>query len=378
MLLTRSAQLLVPYPRVLLMLAALLCLPRDAHSLHHPALGAWRDLSSSPVSPAVDSSSEPPAGGSTSELALSEAAANRVLSCYMCHSAAADEGGCETLSRHFELSSLLPPPNSKTLLFGQSCMNEVARAIMAAGQQETPSTFSFTSISEDGSPPEECYCGLAEYHQVKPCACGYQARVTLGDNATIYNVYNKRHVQGGSSSEISNLRALLDDLRGEGFTHALVMEPHPQCWFDDPNHVGTDCDKERSHYGCGWAEEFWSIFTEYFGHNLVHVVPWSVPADDPLIGGSATGGAKGVAQFRLLEHFEAAPCTAGKVGGDGWRTNVSHGEPAMSGGLPHQCLWVVDEASAVIRPAALVGATAALVAGLSDDKERYKHSGMNL
>jgi len=369
----RSAQLLAQL---------LLCLP--AHSLHHPALGAPRDLSSSPASPAVDASSEPPAAGSTSEPALSEAAANRVLSCYMCHSAPADEGGCETLSRHFELSSLLPPPNSKTLLFGESHMNEIARAIMAAGQQESPSTFSVTSISEEGSPPEECYCGLAEYHQVKPCACGYQARFTLGDNATIYNVYNKRHLQGGSSSEISNLRALLDDLRGEGFTHALVMEPHPSCWFDDPNDLGHDCDEERSHYGCGWAEEFWSIFTEYFGHNLVHVVPWSVPADDPLIGGSVTGGAKGVAQFRLLEHIEAAPCTARKVGeGDEWRQQVSHGEPKMSGGLPyggpHQCLWVVDEASAVIRPAALVGATAALVAGLSDrQKEKYKHSGMHL
>ena len=33
----------------------------------------------------------------------------------------------------------------------------------------------------------------------------------------------------------------------------------------------------------------------------------------------------------------------------------------------HQCLWVVDDSS-VIRPAALVGAVATLVAGLSDDK----------
>ena len=34
----------------------------------------------------------------------------------------------------------------------------------------------------------------------------------------------------------------------------------------------------------------------------------------------------------------------------------------------HQCLWVVDNATSEIRPAALVGAVATLVAGLSDDK----------
>ena len=213
-------------------LLALLCLPRDAYSLHHPAFGASRDLSSSPASPAGDSSSDP---DSTSEPALSEAAANLVSSCYLCHSAAADKGGCETLSKNFKLSTLLPPPNSKTLLFGSSFMNEVAQAIVAAGQQEEPSTFSSKVISDEGSPgDEECYCGLTDYHQDKPCACGYQARYSLGDNATIYNVYNTRPVQGGSSSEISNLRALLEDLRADGFTHALAMEPHPPCWFDDP------------------------------------------------------------------------------------------------------------------------------------------------
>ena len=220
----RSAQLL-----------ALLCLPRDAHSLHHPAFGESRDLSSSPASPAGDSSSEPPAGDSSSEPALSEAAANLVFSGYLCDSAAADKGGCETLSRHFKLSSLLPPSNSKTLLFGSSFLNEVAQAIIAAGQQEEPRTFSSKVIEEEWSADtEECYCGLTEYHQDEPCACAYQARYSLGHNATIYNVYNSRTVQGGSSSEISNLRALLKDLRAEGFTHALVMEPHPPCWFDDP------------------------------------------------------------------------------------------------------------------------------------------------
>ena len=122
----RSAQLL-----------ALLCLPRDAHSLHHPAFGESRDLSSSPASPAGDSSSEPPAGDSSSEPALSEAAANLVFSGYLCDSAAADKGGCETLSRHFKLSSLLPPSNSKTLLFGSSFLNEVAQAIIAAGRSRS-------------------------------------------------------------------------------------------------------------------------------------------------------------------------------------------------------------------------------------------------
>eukprot|EP00964_Phaeocystis_antarctica_P086204 scaffold54568_cov59-Phaeocystis_antarctica.AAC.5 len=213
-------------------LLALLCLSRDAHSLHHPASGASLDLSSSPASPA---------GGSSSEPALSEAAANLVFAAYMCDSAASEKGGCETLSRHFELSSLLPPPNSKTLLFGSSYMNEVAQAIIAAGLQEEPNTFSSKVLEETGvsTGSEECYCGLTEYNQEKPCACGYQARYSLGDNATIYNVYNTRTVQGGSSSEISNLRALLKDLRAEGFTHALVMEPHPPCWFDDPLHLGT-------------------------------------------------------------------------------------------------------------------------------------------
>ena len=227
-------------------LLALLCLPRDAHSLHHPASGASLDLSSSPASPA---------GGSSSEPALSEAAANLVFAAYMCDSAASEKGGCETLSRHFELSSLLPPPNSKTLLFGSSYMNEVAQAIIAAGLQEEPNTFSSKVVEETGvsTGSEECYCGLTEYNQEKPCACGYQARYSLGDNATIYNVYNTRTVQGGSSSEISNLRALLKDLRAEGFTHALVMEPHPPCWFDDPLHLGTKCDTERAHYGCGCA-----------------------------------------------------------------------------------------------------------------------------
>ena len=340
-------------------LLALLCLPRDAHSLHHPASGASLDLSSSPASPA---------GGSSSEPALSEAAANLVFAAYMCDSAASEKGGCETLSRHFELSSLLPPPNSKTLLFGSSYMNEVAQAIIAAGLQEEPNTFSSKVVEETGvsTGSEECYCGLTEYNQEKPCACGYQARYSLGDNATIYNVYNTRTVQGGSSSEISNLRALLKDLRAEGFTHALVMEPHPPCWFDDPLHLGTKCDTERAHYGCGWAEEYWSIFTEFFGANLVHVVPWSVPTDDPLIGGSVTGGSPSVAQFRLSEPILAAPCNAALVGGDHWRRHNSLGEPKLTG--LHQCLWVVDKSTSVIRPAALVGAVATLVAGLSDDK----------
>ena len=43
----------------------------------------------------------------------------------------------------------------------------------------------------------------------------------------------------------------------------------------------------------------------------------------------------------------------------------SDGETVLTDG--HQCLWVVDDSS-VIRPAALVGAVATLVAGLSDDK----------
>ena len=44
----------------------------------------------------------------------------------------------------------------------------------------------------------------------------------------------------------------------------------------------------------------------------------------------------------------------------------SDGETVLTDG--HQCLWVVDNATSVIRPAALVGAVATLVAGLSDDK----------
>ena len=44
----------------------------------------------------------------------------------------------------------------------------------------------------------------------------------------------------------------------------------------------------------------------------------------------------------------------------------SDGEPVLT--ARHQCLWVVDNAASVIRPAALVGAVATLVAGLSDDK----------
>jgi len=114
---------------------------------------------------------------------------------------------------------------------------------------------------------------------------------TMANGATITGVMNEPKLQKVTYAD--NLVSWLNQARtathpshaGQPwtFTHALVMEPHPQTFFDDATTLTLETDFT---YGCGWSDKFWSIFNAAFqGKVMKHLLPWGV--DDAALKTSA-------------------------------------------------------------------------------------------
>lgn len=156
------------------------------------------------------------------------------------------------------------------LLYGPSWMQQIGSSLVA---------FSDVMKEEHLGDNEhlECYCGLRR--DVCPCA-GY-ARYHMRGGWKLTGIFNYGPLQASQGAE--TLRALL---RTSGFTHALVMESHSDCFFNVCHglRLCNGCERRPDYLGSEWQEEMWSMFETAFGQRMINVVPWSVANHDPIHG----------------------------------------------------------------------------------------------
>lgn len=167
------------------------------------------------------------------------------------------------------------PAESHLIVYGSSYVREIADSIRRIAYNDAPKHKRKVTIHAENDDTKPCFCGL---HETR-CPCADYATYDLPGKRSLTIVANYEKLQ--SKKHVSQLHHLLKNgIQGKKFTHALVMEPHTECFFKtkhvDASHAKCNMN-ENNVYGCGWSESLWEVFGEAFGHGkLLHIVPWGV------------------------------------------------------------------------------------------------------
>lgn len=176
-------------------------------------------------------------------------------------------------SHELELLIRSMPADFHLLVYGPSYMREISDALtLHAG----PISAGGLKVMGEQDASDTCMCGLS----AKVCDCADFGSITFDSGQRVTNVLNYGKLQrpGG----LPQLRKVLEDPTRQ-FTHAFVMEPHQECYFTKCDGHGScpGCPEiDAGVYGCGeWAADLWQLFSGRFlgRHQLVHIVPWTVP-----------------------------------------------------------------------------------------------------
>uniref|UniRef100_A0A6S8DZZ9 Uncharacterized protein n=1 Tax=Aureoumbra lagunensis TaxID=44058 RepID=A0A6S8DZZ9_9STRA len=153
------------------------------------------------------------------------------------------------------LKSPLIPANARVLAYGTSYMRQLYREIACLHHAQR-----FVVDIET-----QAQHSLSRFMTLR-----------LTNNATITSLSNLKEYQRST-----NLQELANLIQAFGFTHALFMESHPDCFFDGKRCVPIGNTTAVADRAASFSEvlqqcQLRSIFTTFFSPmNWIHVRPWS-------------------------------------------------------------------------------------------------------
>ena len=145
-----------------------------------------------------------------------------------------------------------------------------------------------------------------------------------------------------TSEHAHKLKALLNERTEHPFTHAMVMEPHSDCFFNkcDAKGMCPACEGKENgppgYLGCSWASEMWDIFENHFGEKMVNAVPWTAKGPEKHFRGPKRN------MLRTRSIAEENNACSADAGGSSEMSIAKHG----FGTMQHQCYAVCKDEKA--------------------------------
>jgi len=248
-------------------------------------------------------------------------------------------------SQNLNASSLTLPPGTHLLMFGHSYLKQLFQSLGGANNITSSEWFSDGDKMEGVCGSSKRYgapwCG----YDAANCHTGDAVRHEFANGATVTGVFNY-----GSLQAQENATKLREFVMFGNFSHALVMEPHANEYFEQMKAIdsGTMTRAQESwkepNYGCGWGDKFWSIWNEVMPGKVRHVVPWgNKNADITLTGSTTAAQSQPDYRYFLQSVVDALPCI---VESKFYRQELlnSHG---IQG---HQCVAAYDDTGFFLGP----------------------------
>lgn len=189
---------------------------------------------------------------------------------YRCHGTAYDLWLNSTVAAPPPLAQMRLPPSARILFYGNSWMFQLYLEVLRYNAAMFEPVVEGAPLDECRSIDRQSFASKAPYREIR--------FVSL--NTTITPVTNCWSLQ--SPELAANLSRFLSAGR---FTHALVMEPHAECyqrWLRDGGRMCLN-PKASTVPRIQWATTFWATFDRWAAETaaqLLEVVAWFRPAGE--------------------------------------------------------------------------------------------------